>query len=135
METCSSFPRLLYLSHSEKLTVVTHSANPVTLLPIISKLFPAVCDLSVTEVEMDMQEDYNSVVVQPSYQIVEVCDRLREPLRLCAPLSLSGKKAVEWLGALERALRYSLACHLTLCATSLPSQLLLMGNAEEGLLV
>lgn len=79
---------------------------------------------------MDMQEHFNPVVVQASYQIVQVYDQIKEPLRLCAPLSITGRKAQEWLGALERALRYSLACHLTACATSLPPQLLLMENPE-----
>ena len=84
---------------------------------------------------MDMQEHFSPVAAQASYQIVQVYDQIKEPLRLCAPLSITGRKAVEWFGALERALRYSLACHLTACVTSLPPQLLLVDNAEEGLLV
>ena len=84
---------------------------------------------------MDMQEHFSPMAVQASYQIVQVYDQIKEPLRLCVPLSITGRKAVEWLGALERALRYSLACHLTACATSFPPQLLLMETAEEGLLV
>lgn len=134
VDICSAFPRLLYLSLSEMLAVATHSASPISLLPVICKIFPSVHNLSVVEVEMDMQEGFNPVAVQASYQIVQVYDQNKEPLRLCVPLPITGRKAVEWLGALERAMRYSLACHLTTCATSFPPQLLLLESvSDEGL--
>ena len=39
---CREFPRLCFLSETDVLRVVSHSGSPVTILPQISRLFPAV---------------------------------------------------------------------------------------------
>lgn len=39
---CFEFPRLWFLQENDVLRVVSHSGSPVTILPQISRLFPAV---------------------------------------------------------------------------------------------
>ena len=39
---CVEFPRLCFLSESDIVRVVSHSGSPVTIAPLISRVFPAV---------------------------------------------------------------------------------------------
>ncbi len=43
------FPRLYYLTDRDLLTVVSNKGEPVSLIPIISKIFPAIKTLRFTE--------------------------------------------------------------------------------------
>ena len=45
-------PRLSYLSENDVLAVMSNLGNPVPLLPIISKVFPAVKLVRFTEVSL-----------------------------------------------------------------------------------
>lgn len=131
-KACSECPRLLVLPTIELLRVVTHSSfsSPLTILPSIRKIFPAVSGLQLVEVVRNS----TAVVSVPSeegFQIVSVEDCNGEQLVLTTPLSLSCKKATEWMEALERAMRYSLACYVTYSLATLPSALLGKGNTEE----
>lgn len=60
---------------------------------------------------------------EEGYQIIAVEDSLGEELVLTVPLSLNGKTTSEWLEALERAIKYSLACRITYCSATLPEML------------
>ena len=44
------FPRLCYLSEGDMLVVMSNLGNPVPLLPILSRIFPAVSLIRFTEV-------------------------------------------------------------------------------------
>lgn len=120
------------LSTSEMLQALTHHGNPLLLLPILSRLFPGINDLSVIEVKVstDVQPDTPR---EEGFQIVSVSDKSSEVFTLCIPLPVGKRKTVVWLNALERALRYSLSCHLTGCLMSLPRQFMgIFGSDDDG---
>ena len=43
------FPRLCYVSEKELLTVVSCRGDPVPVLPVLSRLFPGLCSVRITE--------------------------------------------------------------------------------------
>ena len=49
---CCQCPRLSYLTDSEILKVASNSGNPVSIIPLISKIFPAVHNLKLIEVSI-----------------------------------------------------------------------------------
>ena len=49
---CCQCPRLSYLTDSEILKVASNSGNPVSIIPLISKIFPAVHNLKLIEVSV-----------------------------------------------------------------------------------
>ena len=49
---------------------------------------------------------------------------MEEQLRLVVPLAVESQPAVQWLPALERAVRFSLASRLTDCQLDIPDVLL-----------
>lgn len=49
-EAVEHFPRLCYLSEQDMLVVMSNRGNPVPLLPIISRVFPAISLIRFTEV-------------------------------------------------------------------------------------
>ena len=49
---CCRCPRLSYLTDNEILKVASHSGNPVPIIPLISKIFPAVHNLRLIEVSV-----------------------------------------------------------------------------------
>ena len=62
-------------------------------------------------------------------QIVAVEDYSGEQLTLATPLHTQCKSSVEWLKALDKAMRYSLACQLSYSRATIP--LVLQGDSEE----
>ena len=49
---CCQCPRLSYLTDREILKVASNSGNPVSIIPLISKIFPAVHNLKLIEVSV-----------------------------------------------------------------------------------
>lgn len=66
------------------------------------------------------------------YQVTGVVGVLREHLCLVLPLPLEQKPAVEWLAALEQAVRFSLASRFTDCLSRLPRPFTGQPLAAEG---
>lgn len=56
------FPRLCYLSEEEMLVVMSNKGNPVPLLPIISRVFPAISLIRFTEVRNALSFPGNSTI-------------------------------------------------------------------------
>ena len=56
-EACSVFPRLAYLSDVDLLRVAAHGGSPVSLIPLIKKIFPSLGSLRF----MDMTSGTNPV--------------------------------------------------------------------------
>lgn len=52
-EACNQCPRLGYLVDSDILKVATHSGNPAPIIPLISRVLPAVHNMRFTEVSAD----------------------------------------------------------------------------------
>ena len=126
------FPRLLTLSNSELLQALTHQGNPLHLLPILTKLFPALHNLTVIDVKgsADVQP---GIPQEEGFQIVSIADSNSELLTLCVPLPVGKRRTLEWINVLERAIQYSLSCHLTGCLAAFPRQLLgNIGSDDDG---
>ena len=126
-------PRLLMLSTSELVQVLSLKGSPLLIMPAINKLFPAIKKLNLVEIK-----SRGSLLMGPQreegFQIISVEDDQGETLSFCAPVPIGTRQADEWLGALERATRYSTSCHLTSCLSSLPPTLLGNSDAsEEGM--
>ena len=128
------FPRLLMLSDSEILHIISHKGNPLLILPSIQRMFPSICNMKVINVETP-----NDAQLGPpreeGFQIVSVEDQGSESLTLCVPLPVGKRKSSEWLSALEKAVRYSLSCHLKGCSSNLPLKLTgAVAFEEEGII-
>lgn len=126
-------PRLLMLSTFELAKVLSSNGSPLSIMPAISKLFPAVEKLNLVEIKSQ-----GNLLMGPQreegFQIISVEDSQGETLSFCSPIPIGSRRADEWISALERATRYSLACHLTSCLSGLPQSLLGSGDAsDEGM--
>lgn len=131
---CVKYPRLHLLTIHEVLKVISAAPSSTTLLSVIRKMYPSISRLVTTEGKL--QSDMDPVLVnEKELQIVAVEDCIGEQLMLSMPVSSTCKKNVEWLEALDRAMRYSLSCQLTYSRSTLPP--LLQGNEveERGLCV
>ena len=127
------------LSDWEKLHLLNHHGNPALALPAIRKMFPAIQNMNTIEIHKststDSAQDSTGPLREEGYQIVSVEGDLSESLYFCVPLPVGQRSCTEWLGALEKVVRYSLSCHLTGCLGSIPKRL--MGHValeEEGIL-
>ena len=127
-------PRLLLLSTSELVKVLAFKGSPLSVMPAINKIFPAIQRLNLVEVK-SRGDLLTGPQKEEGFQIISVEDGLEETLSFCAPVPIGTRRADEWIGALERATRYSLSCHLTSCLTSLPQSLLGSSDAnDEGII-
>lgn len=132
-----SFPRLLMLSDWEVLSLNSHHGNPALVLPAIRRMFPAVCSINTIEIQKtpsnESSVEESGPLREEGYQIVSVEGCYSELLTFCVPLPIGQRKACEWLSGFEKAIRYSLSCHLTGCLENLPQRII--GNValeEEG---
>ena len=129
------FPRLLMLSDWEVLHLNSFHGNPHFILPSIRKMFPSIKNLNTIQVERSPSDGIMEMGLskETGYQIVSVEGGCSESLNLCVPLPISRRKVGEWMSVFEKAIRYSLSCHLTGCSGSLPRKMI--GNValeEEG---
>lgn len=122
LKEASEFPRLLTLPPSHLLPLITHRGNPLLLLPSLKHIFPSLSNLTV--IDLKTSPDSTQVLRESGHQIVSVLDSNSSPLTLCVPLPVGRRRTVKWLSAFERALRYSLSCHVTGCCLSFPKQLM-----------
>ena len=127
-EAYTVYPRLRILTNTELLQTISSSFCPTSLQSTVRKLFPAVSNLVTVEVKR-----VSEVSIVPTrergVQIVAVEDYSGEQLTLATPLHTQHKSSVEWLKALDKAMRYSLACQLSYSRVTIP--LILQGDNEE----
>lgn len=129
LEEASDFPRLLVLSPSRLLPLLTHRGNPLLLLPSLKQIFPSISN--VTVIDLKTAPEATQLLQEDGHQIVSLLDRDSAPFTLCVPLPVGKRRSVKWLSALERAMRYSLSCHVTGCRLSFPKQLIGIINAGD----
>lgn len=126
-EAYNTYPRLRILTNIELLQTISSSC-PTSLQSIIRKLYPAISNLVTAEARR-----VSEVSITPSkekgIQIVAVEDYNGEQLTLATPLHTQCKSSAEWLQALDKAMRYSLACQLSYSRATVP--MVLQGNNEE----
>ncbi len=123
------------LSDWEVLNLNSYHGNPRYILPSIRTMFPSISDINTIKVEKTTSETIIEMGLsrENGYQIVSVEGGCSESLNLCVPLPIGQRKVGEWLSVFEKAIRYSLSCHLTGCSSSLPRKV--TGNVafeEEG---
>lgn len=139
-KTVEEFPRLCYVTERDLLTVACNRGNPVPIIPIITRVFPAIHSIRFNEIIPSKQTFTGSDEEGKScsdflaherfkrglnlgFQILFVKDRQEKQLSLCVPLPLEKKPASEWLNGFEYSVSYSLASALNDVYFTLPSLL------------
>eukprot|EP00731_Ephydatia_muelleri_P030623 Em0022g137a len=128
-EASTEFPRLFFLSPWEALRVLSHRGSPASLVPLISRMFPAIKNIHFTEVASS--ESYGHEADE-GFQVISVKGSHDQCLQLVQPLPLGRKPSSQWMRALETAVGHSLACQFTECQVAMPGGLFSQGTEPEG---
>ncbi len=86
-ESCVQFPRLYYLSDKDILQLLSSNGSPISIVPLINRVFPAIKGMQLTEVIPSQSsttfrklasksEEGNSLMPRCMYVYVHMCNVL-----------------------------------------------------------
>nr|XP_056714739.1 dynein heavy chain domain-containing protein 1 [Euleptes europaea] len=111
--TRMGFPRLFFLSNEELVAMVATTAEPADASAWSRRCFPGVRQLQL--LVPSAAQVFNTFSAQPpELQVAGLVGEQGEKLRLCGAVPL-GRKAPQWLSALERAMKETLFHKLQDC--------------------